>query len=72
MMKDDPAQFKQEVQRTLRQHAAVVAKMVARGMYFWDYGNAFLLECSRAGAPIMREDGRLIYPSYVEDIMGPM
>lgn len=72
MMKDDPAQFKQEVQRTLRQHAAVVAKMVARGMYFWDYGNAFLLECSRAGAPIMREDGRFIYPSYVEDIMGPM
>ena len=72
MMKDDPAQFKLEVQRTLVQHADVVAKMVAKGMYFWDYGNAFLLEASRAGADIVRPDGRFIYPSYVEDIMGPM
>jgi urocanate hydratase len=72
MMKNDPAQFKNEVQRTLRQHAEVVAKMVAKGMYFWDYGNAFLLECSRAGADISKPDGTFIYPSYVEDIMGPM
>jgi urocanate hydratase len=72
MMREDPAQFKLEVQRTLRQHAAVIAKLVAKGMYFWDYGNAFLLECSRAGADIKRTDGRFIYPSYVEDIMGPM
>ncbi|MBP6722248.1 MAG: urocanate hydratase [Bacteroidia bacterium] len=72
MMRDNPAQFKQEVQRTLRQHAEVVGKMVAKGMYFWDYGNAFLLECSRAGADIQKPDGRFIYPSYVEDIMGPM
>ncbi len=72
MMKADSAQFKIEVQRTLRQHAAVIAAMVAKGMYFWDYGNAFLLECSRAGAPISHADGRFIYPSYVEDILGPM
>jgi urocanate hydratase len=72
MMRDDPAQYKIEIQRTLRQHAAVIAKMVAKGMYFWDYGNAFLLECSRAGAAIQHADGRFIYPSYVEDIMGPM
>jgi urocanate hydratase len=72
MMKENPAQFRAEVQRTLRQHAAVIAGMVRKGMYFWDYGNAFLLECSRAGAPITQPDGRFIYPSYVEDIMGPM
>jgi urocanate hydratase len=72
MMRENPSQFKEEVYRSLRQHADVVAKMVAKGMYFWDYGNAFLLECSRAGAAIKRPDGRFIYPSYVEDIMGPM
>lgn len=72
LMKEHPAQFKAEVQRSLRQHAAVIARLVAKGMYFWDYGNAFLLECSRAGAPITHPDGRFIYPSYVEDIMGPM
>lgn len=72
MMRENPSQFKVEVQRTLRQHAEVIAKMAAKGMYFWDYGNAFLLECSRAGASITNDSGRFIYPSYVEDIMGPM
>lgn len=72
MMRTNPEQFKKEVYRTLRSHAAVIEKMVEKGMYFWDYGNAFLLEASRAGAPIQKEDGSFIYPSYVEDIMGPL
>eukprot|EP01061_Rhynchopus_euleeides_P014134 TRINITY_DN2456_c0_g1_i1.p1 TRINITY_DN2456_c0_g1~~TRINITY_DN2456_c0_g1_i1.p1 ORF type:complete len:691 (+),score=305.23 TRINITY_DN2456_c0_g1_i1:77-2074(+) len=73
MMADDPQKFKDEVQSTLRRHADVINKLCARGMYFWDYGNAFLLEASRAGADIMKPDGSgFIYPSYVEDIMGPM
>lgn len=72
MMREQPAQFREEVYRTLRSHAEAIRKMVERGMYFWDYGNAFLLEASRAGAAITREDGSFIYPSYVEDIMGPL
>lgn len=73
LMAQDPEAFAQQVQSTLRRHAAAVHEMVARGMHFWDYGNAFLLECSRAQAPQMtREDGSFVYPSYVEDIMGPM
>ncbi|MCA9667342.1 MAG: urocanate hydratase [Myxococcales bacterium] len=72
MMAEDPARFRDEVQASLRRHAAAVARLVERGMHFWDYGNAFLLEASRAGAPITRDDGSFIYPSYVEDIMGPI
>lgn len=72
MMREEPARFRDHVYASLRQHAEVIQAMSARGMYFWDYGNAFLLEASRAGAPITRLDGRFIYPSYVEDIMGPL
>lgn len=72
LMSADPEQFKLEVQSTLCRHANAINTMADRGMYFWDYGNAFLLEASRAGADVVREDGRFRYPSYVEDIMGPM
>ncbi len=72
MMAADPAAFKVKVQATLLRHIEAVNALVARGTKFWDYGNAFLLECSRAGADIAKPDGRFIYPSYVEDIMGPM
>lgn len=72
MMAEDPARFKNEVQATLRRHVAAVNKLVARGMYFFDYGNAFLLESSRAGADVLKEDGSFKYPSYVQDILGPM
>lgn len=72
MMRTEPERFRAEVQSTLRRHAAVIADLCAKGMYFWDYGNAFLLEASRAGAPITKVDGTFIYPSYVEDIMGPL
>ena len=72
MMKDDPRGFRERVHASLRRHVAAVDALAARGMYFWDYGNAFLLEASRAGAPVVREDGSFRYPSYVEDIMGPI
>lgn len=73
MMSENPAEFKELVQETLRRHAAAVNKHTAKGTYFFDYGNAFLLEASRAGADIMAEDGITFkYPSYVQDIMGPM
>lgn len=72
MMREEPAKFREAVYATLRRHAIAIAKMCASGMYFWDYGNAFLLEASRAGADIQKEDGSFIYPSYVEDIMGPL
>lgn len=73
MMSENPSQFKDEVQETLRRHASAVNKLVENGTYFWDYGNAFLLEASRAGADVMNADGDgFRYPSYVEDIMGPM
>ena len=73
LLSDDPAAFKEEVQKTLRRHATAVNKHHARGTYFFDYGNAFLLECSRAGADIMAENGiDFKYPSYVQDILGPM
>ena len=71
-MRDDPARFKKEVQATLRRHVTAINTMVERGMHFWDYGNAFLLEASRAEAEILNEEGGFRYPSYVEDIMGPM
>ncbi|TXK73978.1 urocanate hydratase [Mesonia sp. HuA40] len=73
MMANDPEQFKKEVQRSLIRHANAVNKHTAKGTYFFDYGNAFLLEASRAGADIMAKNGiDFKYPSYVQDIMGPM
>lgn len=72
MMADDPEQFKKEVHQTLVRHVNAVNKMAAEGMYFWDYGNAFLLEASRAGADIIKPDGTFKYPSYVQDILGPL
>lgn len=72
LMASNPDQFRKEVQRTLKRHVAAVNKCVEKGMYFFDYGNAFLLEASRAGADIVNEKGDFRYPSYVQDIMGPM
>jgi urocanate hydratase len=71
-MRHEPEQFRKEVQETLRRHVRAIGVMVGNGMRFWDYGNAFLLEAGRAGAAVTRPDGSFIYPSYVEDIMGPM
>lgn len=72
MMADDPTRFKELVQESLRRQVAAINKLTSRGMYFFDYGNAFLLEASRAGADIMSPDGKgFRYPSYVQDIMGP-
>ena len=73
MMANNPDKFKEEVQKTLRRHATAINKHTAKGTYFFDYGNAFLLEASRAGADIMAPNGiDFKYPSYVQDIMGPM
>ena len=76
MMAENPELFKEKVQETLRRHAAAINKHTQKGTYFFDYGNAFLLESSRAGADVMSENptiGREFkYPSYVQDIMGPM
>lgn len=72
MMANEPEKFKQKVQESLRRHVVAVNKLASKGMYFFDYGNAFLLESSRAGADIMNENGKFRYPSYVQDIMGPM
>jgi urocanate hydratase len=73
LMASDPERFRAEVQATLRRHVAAVNTLHARGMYFFDYGNAFLLESSRAGADVMAENGLdFSYPSYVQDILGPM
>ena len=72
MMAEDPEQFKEKVRASLRRQVDAINKLTAKGMYFFDYGNAFLLEASRAGADILREDGKFRYPSYVQDIMGPM
>lgn len=72
MMAEEPEKFKNEVQKTLVRHANAIKKLTSKGMYFFDYGNAFLLEASRAGADIVKKDGTFIYPSYVQDIMGPL
>lgn len=73
MMANNPELFKEKVQETLRRHADAINKHTAKGTYFFDYGNAFLLEASRAGADIMAKNGiDFKYPSYVQDIMGPM
>ncbi len=73
MMKTDPPGFKEAVQESLRRQVNVINRLSEQGLHFWDYGNAFLLEASRAGADgILKPDGTFSYPSYVEDIMGPM
>lgn len=72
LMAEDPDTFREEIQSTLVRHADAIDVMSERGMYFWDYGNAFLLEASRAGANLDDGSGGFRYPSYVEDIMGPM
>ena len=76
MMAENPELFKEKVQESLRRHAAAINKHTSKGTYFFDYGNAFLLECSRAGADVLAENPTLgrefKYPSYVQDIMGPM
>ena len=72
LMVDNPEEFKQKVKESLVRHVNAINKLSEKGMYFWDYGNAFLLESSRAGADILLPDGKFRYPSYVQDIMGPM
>jgi len=72
MMVEDPDQFREKVRESLIRQVAAINKVVTSGMYFWDYGNAFLLESGRAGADVFREDGNYKYQSYVQDIMGPI
>ena len=72
MIKQDQESFKEAVRFSLRRHVDSINELSLRGTVFWDYGNAFLLESSRAGADVLDEDGRFRYPSYVENIMGPM
>jgi urocanate hydratase len=72
MMAENPLQYTEEIQKTLRTHAHCINQLAAKGMYFFDYGNAFLLEASRAGADILLENGDFKYKSYVQDILGPM
>jgi len=69
---ENPEKFKSEVKSTLKKHVEIINKHVKKGTYFFDYGNAFLLEASKADADIVKEDGSFKYPSYVQDIMGPM
>lgn len=72
MMAEEPERFREAVRASLRRHVAAINELAAGGMYFFDYGNAFLLESSRAGADILKADGTFRYPSYVQDIMGPL
>ncbi len=72
MMAEEPDKFREYVHESLRRQVKAINALTAKGMYFWDYGNAFLLEASRAGADVMNPDGTFRYPSYVEDIMGPL
>jgi len=72
MMVSDPQQFREKVRASLIRQVKAINQLASDGMYFWDYGNAFLLEASRAGADVTRNDGSFIYPSYVQDIMGPL
>jgi len=73
MMAEQPERFKDEVYKTLRRHAEAINKQTKRGTYFFDYGNAFLLEAGRAGADVFKEGSEdFKYPSYVQDIMGPL
>ena len=72
LLEKNPDEFKNSVQISLRRHVNSINSLTERGTRFWDYGNAFLLESSRAGADVISSDGSFRYPSYVEDIMGPM
>jgi len=72
MMAEEPERFKEAVKASLRRHVTAVNRLADKGMYFFDYGNAFLLESSRAGADVLQDDGSFRYPSYVQDIMGPL
>ncbi len=72
MMTEDPGRFKEAVRQSLRRQVDAINRHTERGTYFFDYGNAFLLESSRAGADVMKENGEFRYPSYVQDIMGPL
>ena len=72
LLRDDPAAFKARVQASLKRQVDAINVLSQGGMRFWDYGNAFLLEAGRAGAAVTHPDGSFTYPSYVEDIMGPM
>ena len=72
MMAEEPERFKEAVKASLRRHVAAINRLADKGMYFFDYGNAFLLESSRAGADVLKADGTFRYPSYVQDIMGPL
>jgi len=72
LLRTDTSIFKSEVQKSLRRHVSSINELCSRGTIFWDYGNAFLLESSRAGADVLQDDGKFRYPSYVENIMGPM
>ena len=72
MMANEPEIFKEKVYESLRRQVTAINALTSKGMYFFDYGNAFLLEASRAKANILRTDGSFIYPSYVQDIMGPI
>ncbi len=72
MIAHDPKRFEEAVRKSLIRQVTAINKLAQRGMYFFDYGNAFLLEASRAGADVMDESGKFRYPSYVQDIMGPL
>ena len=72
MIKNDPKKFKSKVQESLIRHVNAINKLTDKGMYFFDYGNAFLLESKKAGADITNNEDEFKYPSYVQDIMGPM
>ncbi|MBC7475575.1 MAG: urocanate hydratase [Candidatus Sericytochromatia bacterium] len=72
LMSDNPEKFKELIKSTLVRHIKAVNNLSEKGMYFWDYGNAFLLEASRAGADVLKSDNKFKYPSYVEGIMGPL
>src|SRR5690606_31400866 len=72
LMAEEPEKFRQLVEATLRRHASAINTLSDRGMYFFDYGNGFLLEASSAGAEVSNPDGSFKYPSYVQDIMGPL
>jgi urocanate hydratase len=72
MMAKNPTEFKRRVQESLKRQVAAIHSLVSKGMYFFDYGNAFLLEASRAGADVMKANGDFKYPSYVQDILGPL
>jgi len=72
LMVNNPGLFKEKVQESLRRQVQAINQLTRKGMYFWDYGNAFLLESGRSGADIKRPDGTYKYPSYVQDIMGPL